>query len=243
MRCIRGDEAPISYSYDVVCAIHALYSWGYMIKISTPKHTLFAAQHLVNQLAKINLEAQIVQEINTLDKDLYIIYQASPLYRLPKNYIVAQTEIAGSHWFNNNYRHTLKKAIAVWDYSEYNFTAYDHQRRCIVTPGLDPQPEIKKDISKLFYGWIKGSPRREKILNGMKDVLVHTNLTGPAMWSLLARTEEVINIHYYDHSPLELYRIYESISHGCKVWLYDEGIYFEGAKDNLNEVIHGIQFI
>src|SRR5688572_9300461 len=111
-----------------------------MIKILSPKHTLFAAKHMVSQLGKIGLQAQIIDDLDIRDKSLHIIYQASPMYRLPKNYVVMQTEIAGSHWFSNGYRTTIKNALAVWDYSEKNFTAYDHDKRFIVTPGISPQP-------------------------------------------------------------------------------------------------------
>lgn len=217
-----------------------------MIKIITPKHTLFAANHLVNQLAKLDLQAEVREFCDLSDNSLHIIYQASPLYRLPKRYIVCQTEIAGSHWFNARYRETLKKAIAVWDYSEKNFSAYDHPRRTIVTPGINPQPTKEKDIPYLFYGWINGSQRRNKIISELGksiDLCIQTDLTGPAMWSLLDRTQTVINVHYYDHSPLELYRIHESISHGCKVYLQDEGHYYENATDNFEEIKEAIKWM
>lgn len=214
-----------------------------MIKVVTPKHTLFAANHLVNQLAKLGLQAEVREFCDLSDNSLHIIYQASPLYRLPKRYIVCQTEIAGSHWFNARYRETLKKAIAVWDYSEKNFSAYDHPRRTIVTPGINYQVTGEKDIDLLFYGWIQGSDRRAKILSDYKrmtDLRIEENTTGQAMWDILKRTKEVLNVHYYNDSPLELYRLNESISHGCKVWLFDEDREYTEYYDNFKEVIFGM---
>lgn len=216
-----------------------------MIKVVTPKHTLFAANHLVNQVAKLGLAAEVREFCDFTDNSLHIIYQASPLYRLPKKYIVMQTEIAGSHWFNRGYLKTLANALAVWDYSELNIPRYErlNKKISIVTPGINPQPAKDKDIPYLFYGWINGSERRERIVNELKqkmDLTIQTNLTGPAMWSLLSRTQTVINVHYYDHSPPELYRIHESISHGCKVYLQDEGRYFDTPEDNLEEIKRGL---
>jgi hypothetical protein len=136
--------------------------------------------------------------------------------------------------------------MSVWDYSELNVPRYSKFNRkvSIVTPGIQHVPTNGKDIDYLFYGWITGSERRKRILKEIQDkldVMVIENTLMSDMWNILKRAKVVINIHYYDKSPLELYRIHESISHGCQVYLQDEGRYYEGAADNLEEVKRGLQ--
>lgn len=71
--------------------------------------------------------------------------------------------------------------------------------------------------------------------------MVVENTLHQQMWDILKRTKVVINIHYYDNSPLELYRLHESISHGCKVWLHEENKFYESAGDNLEEIKEGLK--
>lgn len=216
-----------------------------MIKIWSNVHCSFAALHLVNQLKKLGHEASIIQEWDKNDESLYILYQVSNKSGLPKNFILQQTEPWNSHWFNEHYlNETIKNAIAVWDYSEENQKHYEHEKKCIVTPGINMQSHHPKTIMSLFYGHIDGSPRRAEIIEKLKSMAhleVVTNTCGPEMWKILKSTAEVINIHYHEDSPLELYRIYESISHGCAVYLYDEHKFFTGAADNLEEIAHGLK--
>lgn len=216
-----------------------------IFKIVTPAHTSFAAGILAEQLQKLGHQAKIVDSIDVRDPDVYIIYNASGYTRLPKQYIIQQTEIATSHWFTTRYLKTIKNALAVWDYSELNTPRYNriNNKIAIVTPGFKWVEHNGKDIQYLFYGWLQGSERRNRILNDIlkeKEVTVIENTTGVMMWEFLKRAKVVINIHYYDKSPLELYRLHESISHGCDVYLQDEGRYFDTVYDNLEEIKHGL---
>lgn len=216
------------------------------MKIISPSHTMFAAMILRDQLIKLNYPSTIVNEINYKDDCIYFIYQAAGLKRLPKRYVVLQTEIATSHWFNSTYLRTLVNAMAVWDYSELNIPRYSrlNKKIAIVTPGLKHVEHNGKDINYLFYGWIEGSKRRNEVIRHLKEVLdikIIENTLTTDMWDILKRTKTVINIHYYDNSPLELYRLHESVSHGCKVWLQDEGYFYEDAKDNLDEIQEGLK--
>ena len=200
--------------------------------IHPPPHTLFAAQLLSKQLKSLGHEAEITRHINIHDKyAVYIIYNAAAVERFPVYYIVMQTEIAGTHWFNQKYLYEIiPGAMAVWEYSEYNLPYYSHEKRCIVTPGVGPQspeqlaklnPSGIRDIPVLFYGWINGSPRRQRILDNLNaqgiPIVRVTNMLGLDLWTLLARTKVVLNLHYHDFSPLETYRINEALSFGCKV--------------------------
>lgn len=218
-----------------------------MIKVVNGPHTMFAARHMVEQLIKLGHQAEL-SGIDCTDESMHIIYQAVHDIELPKNYILMQTEISTSHWFNTSYMKAIEKAIAVWDYCEENIPRYlvKNQKVAIVTPGISPQQTNGKDIDYLFYGWINGSVRRKQILEEIekqKSLRVITNALNGEMWALLARTKTVINIHYYENSPLELYRLHESVSFGCAVWLHDEQRYYTEGKDNLDEIKEGLKLI
>lgn len=217
-----------------------------IFKLVTVPHTAFAANILVSQLQKLGYLAKIVNAIDPRDPEIYIIYNASGRPRLPKRYIVMQTEACKSHWFTPGYLKTLRNAIAVWDYSKLNVARYDRLNRkiAIVTPGIQHVEHNGKDIEYLFYGWIEGSKRRERILNEIRGEFnpkIVVNTLNKEMWDILKRTKVVINIHYYENQPLELYRFHESISHGCKVWLQDERYFYEDAHDNLEEIKEGLK--
>lgn len=199
-------------------------------KVHTIPHTMFAAWHLVNQLNDLGHDAELVSEIDLKDLTTYIIYHPKDRKSLPKNYIVYQTEIGTSHWFKPEYFQTIAGAIAVWDYSINNVFRYQmfNKNISIVTPGVEPQELQEKDIPVTFYGWIEGAPgknmikseRRKKLLSQIgKQVPINivTNSLGNAMWEILRRTKVVLNIHFYDNSPLEVFRINEALSFGCQV--------------------------
>lgn len=189
------------------------------MKVWTIPHTLFDAKNLVSQLNKHGIPSQLVDEIGN-DDEIYILYGALAAPKIPKNYIVYQTEIAGSHFFNERYLDIIKNALAVLEYSEHNLSAYSHEHKIFLQPAVYPQPVVKKDIPVLFYGWIQGSTRREIILDKIRqhcDLKVVVNIMGQAMWDILSRTKVVINLHYYDNSPLEVFRLAEAASHNCAV--------------------------
>ncbi len=191
-------------------------------KVHTIPHTLFAALHLVRQLKTLGHKAELVREINPKDDDIYIIYNAALATRLPKNYIVYQTEIGTSVWFHEKYLNIIRGAMQVWEYNILNTYRYsDYNRKIfIVGPGIDIQKRTPKDIPVLFYGWVRSCVRRETLLSGISrrmPVKIITNTMGSEMWKLLSRAKVVLNIHFYENSPLELFRIHEALSHHCHV--------------------------
>lgn len=197
-----------------------------MIKIVSKVHCSFAAQVMAEDLTAIGYSAMVVECWDSNDESLYIIYQAAGSVNLPPNYILMQTEPWCSHWFNPDYHEVIKNAISVWDYSASNMQYYaPHRRLCfLTTPGVKRMPRVPKDIPFLFYGWLDGSPRRTKAIRdfmekAQAELMIVTNTTGPEMWDLLARTQTVVNISYYDHedAPKEMYRICEAASFGCVV--------------------------
>jgi hypothetical protein len=192
------------------------------LKIFTSKHTLFAANILMSNIKSLGYQCEIVDSVDYRDPSYYIIYNSALMGRMPRNYIIMQTEVRNSHWFNEHYLNIIKRAKAVWDYSVENIPSYSGYNRkiCIVTPGINLQNAGKKDIDYLFYGWLEGSFRRVDMIQKIKKkipLLVVTNKLGNDMWSILKRSRVVINLRYYDHSPLELFRINESLSHCCNV--------------------------
>lgn len=238
-------------------------------KILTVPHTLFAAKGMVIQLRKLGHNAQIVQRAKPGDHDVYIIYQANhvAMRDMPANYILQQTEIYHSHWFGRSeYRQKIRNAIAIWDYSTKNIDSYSelNDSICIVEPGIFPyHPGLgiqnSRTIPWLFYGWIEGSDRRRLMIDRIKKAIpleVITNTLEDAMWYTLSRTRVVINIHYHQEGdPLELYRICEAQSMGCRVltedWKYypsKERItiagfdFFEMSMgDNLEQIKNGLK--
>lgn len=192
-------------------------------KVCTIPHTMFAAWHLVNQLNELGHKAELVSRINTTDTCMYIIYNPVALRQpMPKNFIVYQTEIATSKWFSNQYLNIISRAIAVWDYSQVNTARYKLRNKniFIVTPGTEPQDVSQKDIPVTFYGWVETSPRRKRILAEIaKEIPLHivANKMGNEMWKILRRTKVVLNLHFYDNSPLEVFRINEALSFDCHV--------------------------
>jgi hypothetical protein len=193
------------------------------IKIYYRWHIYTAAKHLAEQLCSLGYDAMLVTEVDANDDSLYIIYCAFCIAAFPKNYIVYQTEVAGSKWFDAQYMKILAGAPAVWDYSEDNIKQYADLGRTVstVTPGIaKPQIEItgERDIPLLFYGSL--NERRRNLLatiNRYGKIYMAHNLYGEEMYALLKRTKVVLNLHYYRHAPLEVFRINEALSYGCHV--------------------------
>lgn len=221
-------------------------------KIFTPPHTLFAANIICEQLVKLGHKASITDKINN-DDFIYIIYNASAYKgQLSKKYIVYQTEVASSHWFNADYFATIRGALAVWDYSDKNVQKYARFNKniSIVKVGVSIQPKQVKDIPLTFYGWIKGSHRRSILIEKFQKrfkLNVVTNLTGEAMWNILSRSKIILNVHYYNNSPLEVFRINEALSHGCHVISeipysgeYRDYVHFYRTDSELNVLINKV---
>lgn len=194
-----------------------------LIKVYTQQHTLFDAKILVNTLLSLGYNTTLTQTINRNESNvLYIIYAASTLRIIPRHFIIYQTEVFGSHHFGKWYYTLMKHALTIWEYNEHHLVQY---KAIGLTPSLVPPSVSKQHVSKktipiLFYGWVHGSPRREKILNELKkhtQIEVVTNLLGHEMWQKLHRSKVVVNLHYYHNAPLELFRVNEALSHNCHI--------------------------
>lgn len=187
-------------------------------KIYAPLQMQFASIILCEHLNKLGKRAEIVNRIDKNDTShIWIMYNNSLSWAVPKHYISYQTEQIGTHWFNERYYERLSKSIAVWEYNPVNLPAYEHlnDNISVVTPGVKLQPKRNKDIELLFYGDL--SPRRLEAVKTIPSMQVVKKILGPPMREILGRAKTVVNIHYYDESPLEIFRINEALSHHCNV--------------------------
>ncbi len=187
-------------------------------KVYAPLQMQFASIILCEHLNKLGKRAEIVNRIDKNDTShIWIMYNNSLSWVVPKHYISYQTEQAGTHWFNERYFERLSKSIAVWEYNPVNLPAYEHlnDNISVVTPGVKLQPLKNKNIDILFYGDL--SPRRLEAVKTIPSMQVVKKVLGPPMREILSRVKTIVNIHYYDESPLEIFRINEALSHNCNV--------------------------
>lgn len=190
------------------------------IKIYYRPHVLLAAEILSMQLTKLGHEPELVDHVDTSDKCLHILYCAFTLTNLPKNYIVFQTEVQGSHWFDDHYMRILYNAKAIWDYNVSNLSQYTHLReKCsLVTPGIYAYEKTSRSSGLIFYGALNG--RRRLFISAVRqshEVTVIENSYGGNLRQSLLLAKVVINMHYYPNAPLEIFRVNEALSFGCHV--------------------------
>ena len=184
---------------------------------------MYSAILLERELNILGYEAKIINQVVANDESLYIIYGSPNIKRIPPNYIVYQIEIAGTKHFSWGYFQLIQKAKAIWEYSMDNASFYQHYNPNVYyMPPLTENNHGKENrtIPYLFYGWIEGSNRRKWLLNELSKhikITTVTNTTGAQMWRMLQKTWTVINVHYYNGAPMELFRINEALSHGCNV--------------------------
>jgi hypothetical protein len=183
-----------------------------MIKVYAPLQMNFAANILVSKIKALGYSCERVEKTEWQSKDTWIVYNSAMRIPLPERLISYQTEQSGTHWFSDHYRNVLSKSIAVWEYCDGNLHEYNNKNVSIVTPGIAPQPKVKKDIDVLFYGGL--NERRKQALKGINCKVVD-NVFGDAMQPIIARSKTVLNIHYYDPNIFESFRANECLSHHC----------------------------
>ena len=189
------------------------------IKIYVRAHVLCAAEALANHLRKLGHEAIIVGDIDQNDTTLHIIYCAFAAPAIPNKYIVYQTEVLNSKWFTEDYQRILDSALAIWDYDERNVLLMPSKAHWLIPPGINHQKlDGMRDIDVMHYGSI--NEHRRSLLNEIRDyccVKIVEDVYGEEMYALLGRAKVVLNLHYYPHAPLEVFRIHEALSYGCHV--------------------------
>jgi Rhamnan synthesis protein F len=163
--------------------------------------------------------------------NLHIVMCPNVFYDFPPNYIAYQFEQAHSKWFTEEYFNKLNGAIEIWEYSEYNIQYFNgkFKKPHVYVPIGDLNVSAddlsqSRDIDVLFYGEFLNSPRRKQFLD---EIRKHRNIEivdgftnhrfGSSITDLLKRTKVVLNHHYYENGQLEVVRLYEALSYGCKV--------------------------
>jgi hypothetical protein len=209
------------------------------IGIITPHHTVFLAHLLSKALGELGFEVriQLGEYSGDFQETYFIVICAQVFKRLPASFIAFQMEQAGTQWFDKGYLSLLNNPeVYVLDYSSRNlpflisqglrpdrlqvaqlaeFSGYTDflRHRQLLTSG-----ETKKSYDVLFYGGI--NERRFKILSKIDrefSTKIAVGVFGPQLYELVTRSKLVVNIHYYDDSPLESTRIFEAISLGARV--------------------------
>ena len=111
----------------------------------------------------------------------------------------------------------LRNAQAVWEYSAENLPILEREgiegTRVKLLPlgfheGLATIPQQDEDIDVLFYG--SQNPRRENILNELRDRCALVNLFGiygEQRDAWIARSKVILNMHFYDAGVAEQPRV------------------------------------
>ena len=170
--------------------------------------------------------------IGKSSKDLHIVMCPNVFYDFPQNYIAYQFEQAHSKWFTQDYINKLNNSIEIWEYSEYNIQYFNgsFKKPHVYAPigdlrVTDQDLSQNRDIDILFYGEFMNSPRRKQFLDEISkhknikivDGFSNNNTFGNSITDLLKRTKVVLNHHFYENGQLEVVRLYEALSYGCKV--------------------------
>jgi hypothetical protein len=207
--------------------------------LATP-HTLFVAYLLDQMMSKVGLRTTVLTSVPALGfgKELVVVVCPQMFRRLPRNMIAFQMEQSTSaRWFTRKYLDTLRRSIAVFDYSTINIgnlqrmgislgslfyvpmgiipSYRDYLRqRGVTLPALASRP-----IDVIFYGDIHNE-RRQRMLTELNQhfrVQVINNLFGVELYKALVQAKVVVNIHYYENALLETTRIFECLSLGIPI--------------------------
>jgi hypothetical protein len=125
-------------------------------------------------------------------------------------------------WFRANHLAVLRRAAAVWDYSEENIAflrpkGIEDVRWLPIGfhEALATIPTQESDVDVLFYGSV--NPRRAKVLEDLaRDCSVKSlfGVYGDERDAWIARSKIVLNIHYYEAQILEQARLSYLVNNG-----------------------------
>ena len=156
--------------------------------------------------------------------------------KLPKRYILYQTEQVGAPFFNGPYQSAIRNATMIWDYSLHNMQSiqkkfsFDQSKYFLVpfwyhsslTRGEMSFDYPTKTYDVMFLGWIIPGGRREKLLKSILatglNVLVVQVASKDTVETKLRQSKIILNIHQFDGgSILELSRISWMLAMGAVV--------------------------
>jgi hypothetical protein len=199
--------------------------------ITTP-HTLLIADAISKRLkyhgysVDIHLEAPA-----SYGYDYYFVLCPQIFESLPpgeKRICFQLEQSVSERWFDQRYLGILENSLLVIDYSLQNI-------RFLKTKGIGypmvhylplggvtglAEKTIVKDIDLLFYGDSLSCPRRQKLIDELKDnfnIEIINNKFGDEIKEKIRRAKVVVNIHYYEDSLLEAPRLMECLSLGTTV--------------------------
>ena len=180
---------------------------------------------------KVTAQLRAPGNLDPADQDLHIVMCPNVFGNYPQNYIAYQFEQAHSSWFSPAYLKVLNNSIEIWEYSKYNIgyfkDSFEKPHVFVPIGTVDTDFNINsanRDIDVLFYGEFQRSQRRRDFLEQIKQLRKIHIVDGFAnekfsseIVNLLKRTKVVLNHHYYDNGNLEVVRLYEAMSYGCRV--------------------------
>lgn len=209
------------------------------IKVWSPEHLINHADALVQTLNGLGHESILVDYRFAIDeKDLMIFFcpQVHPygeMISMLKNYIVYNTEHAERFLTGYANRQIFRNAKQVWCHTMETAHAFREYHSdihpWIIPPGYIDLGELKqmktmRPHNILFVGTM--NDKRRDQLDLVQRYIVNHDITivtqpnevfGKDLLKLYLNTKVVINLHYDEVAPLELFRIHEALSCRCHV--------------------------
>lgn len=216
------------------------------IFIFTTLYTTVFANNLKEYFNTLNIESTIYEKVMTdeiinmcvNDPNLYLfIICPQKIFKnyignIPQNkYIIYQTEQYNQACIPKINDILLENALCVFDYSENNLNYFNNiikEKIHILSPLIDKKiiySTTKKDIDILFVGSL--NERRKTIINKIREYIEKNNLNykftnvektfGDDLYRIIKRSKCVINLHYYQNSLFEVFRIHDMLNYDCKI--------------------------
>jgi len=174
--------------------------------------------------------------------DIYIVVGVHHFKRLPKNYIVAQTEQPGSNWFKPSLYKALDGAMGIIDFSpkltekwkSLGYNSYYVPIRIPMDMFIDTGSkdifftDKPKNIDVLFYGGrrdrrVNLEKRLKKRFPDKNIIFRYYDLFGEEREQFISRAKIVLNTHFWPESSLETHRIEYLMARGkCVVSEYSK---------------------
>ncbi len=204
--------------------------WG----VLATRHTLYVAHLVADRLQAHGWEVEILTEApRDFHRDCYVTICPQMFRRLPpgeKRIAFQMEQSVSPRWFTNRYLKTLKRSLAVLEYSLVNVdflagkgVAYPQVHYLPVGASVNfgqPTCSSEKTFDILFYGDSAGCPRRREMLDALQqhfDVRVVSEVFGRDVREIIKQARLVINLHYYNNALLEMPRIQECLTLGVQV--------------------------
>ena len=147
---------------------------------------------------------------------------------LPKNrYYLYQLEQLNQNLFRyqnvNSIEKLIENSIYTFDYSEINLQFYPNYLKYkikLLAPFIQiiPNYYINKSIDILFIGTI--TDRRKKILDKLQEkynIVILEKVFGENLNNYIKISKIVLNLHAFDNSIFELFRIHDILPYNCNI--------------------------